>query len=619
MHKAAFNDPHREYRIFFTRLSVAMAVVLVLTAVLAWRFYHLQMTRHEYFATRSESNRVHVRPVSPTRGLIHDRNGVLLADNKAGFSLSIVVERAGDLDGLLSDLDALLGLKEEELERFRRQKSRRKPYEPVPLRLNLTEREQSLLAVNEYRLEGVEITAQLVRHYPHGPLLSHVLGYVGRINERELSSLDSVRYSGTYVIGKTGIEKAYEQQLLGQVGYEYVETNARGRVMRVLERIAPQVGKDLDLSLDIRLQQVAWEALGDERGAVVAMDTNTGGVLAMVSKPGFDNNLFVTGISSTDYKNLLNSPARPLFNRVTQGQYPPGSTVKPVYGLAALESGAMGLDTTINDPGFFRLPNHSHRYRDWKRGGHGSAVGIHEAIVESCDTYFYNAGYKMGIEVLHRYGTRFGLGEPTGIDMPSERSGLMPSRAWKRGARGEPWYPGDTINASIGQGFVLATPLQLAVMTARVANRGERLVPRLVNEVGGETRNQPRSLGHIEADEKYWNTVTEAMKAVVHGRRGTARGIGEGLTYEMAGKTGTAQVIGIAQGEEYDAEEVAKRNRDHALFIAFAPREKPEIAVSVIVENGEHGSTAAAPIARQLLDAYMALKTIPGRSASATD
>ncbi len=463
------------------------------------------------------------------------------------------------------------------------------------------------------------MTAQLVRHYPHGPLLSHVLGYVGRINERELSELDPVRYSGTYTIGKRGLEKSYEDRLLGKVGYEYVETNARGRVMRVLERIAPQAGENRRLHLDVRLQKVAWEALGDWRGAVVAMDTRTGGVLAMVSKPGFDNNLFVTGISSRAYNTMLHSSSRPLFDRVTQGQYPPGSTLKPVFGLGALECGAMELDTTINDPGFFRLPNHSHRYRDWKRGGHGSAVGLHEAIVESCDTYFYTAGVKMGIDELHQYGSLFGLGKRTGVDLPSERTGLMPSREWKRGARGLPWYPGDTVNTSIGQGFVLATPLQLAVMTARLANRGEQLVPRVVSQVGDEPRQQPRLVGHIDAEENHWDAVIEAMKDVVHGPRGTARRIGKGSTYTMAGKTGTAQVVGIAQGEEYDAEKLAEQHRDHALFVAFAPVEEPEIAVGILVENGEHGSTTAAPIARQLFDAHMALKTIPGRSADATD
>jgi penicillin-binding protein 2 len=550
--------------------------------------------------------------------LIYDRNGVLLADNKAGFNLSIVVERSLNLPALLADLDQLLDLDEEELKRFEKQKSRRKPYEPVPLRINLSEEEQSILAVNEYRLHGVEVTAQLVRHYPVGALLSHVLGYVGRINDQELPELDPVRYSGTYVIGKTGIEKSYEEQLLGEVGYEYVETNARGRVMRLLERIAPAVGKDLHLYLDIRLQQVAYDALGDEKGAVVAMDVHTGGILAVVSKPGFDNNLFVTGISSKDYSALLNSPDRPLFDRVTQGQYPPGSTVKPAYGLAALETGVMAMDSTIFDPGFYRLPNSTHKYRDWKKGGHGGRVNLHTAIVQSCDTYFYTAGVKMGIDDLHYYGSKFGLGEKTGVDLPSERAGLMPSRDWKRGVKGVSWYPGDTVNTSIGQGFSLATPLQLAVLATRLASRGDMLVPRMVRDIGEDIHHEPISIGRIKGSSEHWDYVINAMKDVIHSERGTAKIVAKGLTYTMAGKTGTAQVVGIRQGETYNAAQLAKRNRDHALFVAFAPVEAPEIAVGIIVENGEHGSSTAAPIARQLFDAYMKFKKDDAEAANDT-
>ncbi|MFA5631644.1 MAG: penicillin-binding protein 2 [Porticoccaceae bacterium] len=618
MQDSAFKDTHREFRLFFIRISVALGVMFVMLMILLWRYYYLQILHHDRYATRSESNRVHVRPVSPTRGLIYDRNGVLLADNKAGFNLSIVVERSPDLNALLEDLDALLDLQEEELKRFERQKSRRKPYEPVPLRINLSEQEQSVLAVNEYRLEGVEITAQLVRHYPHGSLLSHVLGYVGRINEQELEVLDPVRYSGTYVIGKTGIENSYEDTLLGEVGYEYVETNARGRVMRMLERIAPAVGKDIYLHLDIRLQEIAYEALGDHLGAVVMMDVRTGGVLAMVSKPGFDNNLFVTGISVKDYNELLNSPDRPLFDRVTQGQYPPGSTIKPAFGLAALETGVMAMDSVIYDPGFFRLPNHDHKYRDWKRGGHGR-VDLHTAIVQSCDTYFYSAGVKMGIDELYYFGTRFGFGEKTGIDLPSERAGLMPSRDWKRGVRGVPWYPGDTVNTSIGQGFMLSTPLQLAVLATRLAARGDMIVPRMVKSVAnnGGDGDPPVSLGRIQGSEEHWDYVIDAMKDVVHGARGTAKGIARGLDYTIAGKTGTAQVVGIRQGETYNAAALSKRNRDHALFIAFAPVDEPQVAIGVIAENGEHGSSTAAPMARAVFDAYMKLSEADGHETPA--
>jgi penicillin-binding protein 2 len=608
MHDRAFKDPQREYRLFSLRMGVAALVVLLMVSGLLWRYYHLQVTRHRDFATQSENNRVHVRPISPTRGLIHDRNGVLLADNRAGFSLSVVVERADDLEVLLDEIDQLLDLDDEELERFRRQLARRKPYEPVPLRLNLSEEEQAILAVNEYYLQGVEIGAQLVRHYPYGALLSHVLGYVGRINDRELPELDPVRYSGTYVLGKTGVEKFYEEQLLGQVGYEYVETNARGRVMRMLERIAPAVGADLTLHLDVRLQQVAYDALGEELGALVLLDVRSGGVLAMVSKPGFDSNLFVTGISHKAYQALLDSPDRPLFDRVLQGQYPPGSIVKPPFGFAALETGVMTPTTAISDPGFFRLPNSTHRYRDWKRGGHGARVDLHDAIVQSCDTYFYNAGVKMGIDQLSRYGNLFGFGVRTGIDLPAERAGLMPSREWKSGVKGVSWYPGDTVNTSIGQGFMLATPLQLAVAASRLASRGEIRAPRLVSRIGDQPVDPGPPSAWIEGDSSHWDHVIDAMKDVVHGARGTAKIIAPGLEYTIAGKTGTAQVVGIRQGETYDAAKLQKRQRDHALFIAFAPVENPEVAVGLIVENGEHGSSTAAPIARKVLDSYMALK-----------
>lgn len=609
MHDRAFKDPQREFRLFSVRLAVGGLALLLMTAGLVWRYYHLQVVRHADFVTQSESNRVHVRPISPTRGLILDRNGVLLADNRAGFILSVVVERSDDLDTLLEELDALLGLQAEELERFRRQMVRRKPYEPVPLRLNLSEEEQAIVAVNEYRLQGVEISAQLVRHYPHGELLAHVLGYVGRINDRELPELDPVRYSGTYMIGKTGLEKFYEEELLGRVGYEYVETNARGRVMRLLERIAPAVGEDLTLHLDIRLQQVAWDALGEERGAIVAMDVRTGGVLAMVSKPSFDPNAFVTGISHSAYQALLDSPDRPLFDRALQGQYPPGSTVKPAFGLAALETGVMGMESTIYDPGFFQLPNNSHKFRDWKRGGHGARVDLHQAIVESCDTYFYSAGVKMGIDQLHHYGNLFGWGKQTGIDLPSERSGIMPSREWKREVRGQPWYPGDTVNASIGQGYMLSTPLQLAVASTRLASRGEIRPPRLVSRVGAHEIDSGAPQGFIGGDSAHWDLVIQSMKDVVHSEKGTAKVIAKDLDYTIAAKTGTAQVVGIRQGERYDASQLAKHHLDHALFIAFAPVESPEIAIGLIVENGQHGSSIAGPVARQIFDAYMAFKS----------
>ena len=601
-------DHRNEHLLFAGRLVFALLAMAVMLVVLVWRYFDLQVLRHEDFVTRADRNRIHVRAIPPPRGLIFDRNGVLLADNRPGFTLSIVVERAGDLDALLAKLDALVALSDAEIERFRQLAARRRPYEAVPLRYNLSEREQSLLAVDEYRLDGLEVSAQLVRHYPYGNVLSHVLGYMGRIDEQELKRLDPDAYRGVYTIGKTGLERFYEADLLGSPGYEYAETNARGRVMRVLERIEPVAGQNLRLHLDLRLQEAAYEALGGERGAVVAIDVRDGGVLALASAPGFDPNPFVTGISSADYRALIESPDRPLFDRATRGQYPPGSTIKPIFALAALDSGVVTPATRIYDPGFFRLDNSAHRYRDWKRGGHGW-VTVRDAVVESCDVFFYQVGVRMGIDRLYRIATAFGLGVETGIDMPAESAGLMPSREWKRGARGLAWYPGDTVNTSIGQGFVTATPLQLAIAAARIASRGEVRVPRLARTLGQSPVPAAAGGERIVAADTVWDTVIAAMRGVVEDRQGTARAALVALGpmgYSMAGKTGTAQVVGIKQNEHYDAARLAKEQLDHALFIAFAPVEAPRIAIAVVVENGEHGSSTAAPVARRVIDAYMA-------------
>ena len=638
----ALKDPQREYRLFFGRLGFTVLVVMLMVGGLIARYGYLQISRHDDFVTRSESNRVLARAVPPARGLIYDRHGVLLADNRPSVNLSVVKELAGDLEVLLTELQALVPITDNDLERFRKQlNQRRRPYEAVTLRFDLSDEEQGVLAVNEHRLPGVQVTAQLLRHYPKGEYLAHVLGYVGSINDREIQKLDPVRYSGTRVIGKTGLEKRYENSLLGEVGYEKVEVNARGRVMRKLDHSEAIPGQDLHLYLDYALQKVALDALGEYRGAVVAIETATGGVLAMASKPGFDTNLFVTGISHKAYQALLTSPDRPLFDRALQGQYPPGSTVKPVYALAALDSGTISSGYSIYDPGFYQLKGEERKFRDWKKGGHGHSIDLHDAIVQSCDTLYYDIGYRMGIDVIAKYGVRFGLGQKTGIDMPSERAGIMPSRAWKRGARGLAWYPGDTINASIGQGFTLATPMQLAVVATALATRGDVPVPRLVrpeshpgvdsDEGSSEplatlkeplatlkepsaTLKEPSATSGKAADtepavkpikQRHWDYVIKAMEDVVHHPKGTAKVINKGLNYRIAGKTGTAQVIGIKQDEEYDAEKVALRNRDHALFIAFAPAEAPRIAVAVLVENGEHGSSTAAPIARKVMDAYL--------------
>ena len=603
----ALKDPHRESRIYSARTVAAILIVLALLGVILARYHSLQITEYEIYRTQSDSNRVKLQPLPPKRGLIYDRNGVLLADNRPSFSLSVIKERVPDLEATLEQLQTLVPITESHLEKFQERLKRRRPYEAVPLRFRLTEEERAVLAVNRFRLPGVLVDAQLLRHYPHGELFSHALGYVGRINERETFELDETEYRGTFHIGKVGVEKFYEESLHGSVGYQNVETNAHGRVLRVLERYAPTPGNDLTLHLDIELQKAAFEALGDRRGAVVAIDPLTGGVLALVSTPGFDSNLFVNGISSADYSALRDSPDVPLFNRAIQGQYPPGSTIKPMMGMAGLESGLVTPETTVPDPGWYRLPGDSHRYRDWilriRGTGHAPQVDLKMAIAESCDTYFYDLGRRLTIDRMAEYLAPFGLGDRTGVDTTNERRGVLPSTQWKRDAMNQTWYPGETISASIGQGYMLMTPMQLAMATSVVASRGERRVPRLVQAVNGEPVAAP-TLEPMQGSSANWDSIFEGMLEVVHGQRGTAKALAKGIQYKMAGKTGTAQVIGIAQNAVYKEEEVNERHRHHGLFIAFAPVEAPTIAVAIIVENGG-GSSAASPIARKVIDTWL--------------
>ena len=602
--RITLKDPYHELRIFRMRMVLAVLVMLVLFGVLIGRYFHLQVVEYERYRTESDRNRVQLLPVAPRRGLIFDRSGELLADNLASFSLDIVKERVDNLDDTIKRLRALVDIDDRDVEKFHRRLRDRRPYQPVPLKLHLSEEEIAIVAINRFRLPGVQVDAELARYYPGGALFAHALGYVGRISEKDLDRIDPVNYDGTHYIGKLGVESYYEDQLHGKVGYQNVETNARGRVLRVLERTDGDPGANLTLFLDANLQRVAAEALGAELGSVVAIDPTNGGVLALVSTPSFDPNLFVTGISGKDYAALRDSPDRPLYNRALQGVYPPGSTIKPMYALAGLHYGAVTPSTQIADPGFYQLPGDNRHYRDWKRGGHGT-VDLKIAVAQSCDVYFYDLARRLTIDKLHDFSVQFGLGSQTGIDNTHEAGGLMPSREWKKRARKMTWFPGETLSAGIGQGYVLTTPLQLAVMTSVIANRGERYQPRLVHRIGTDEIPVPAAERFQVSDPDYWNVIIDAMQEVVHGPRGTAKGISQGLAYHIAGKTGTAQVVGYAQGIKYDASQVAKRRRDHALFIAFAPVEDPQIAAAILVENGEHGSSTAAPIARKLFDAYL--------------
>ncbi len=608
-------DPIREKRIFTFRAVLAMFFILVMAIGLLVRIYYLQIVDFDHYTTLSDKNRMQLQSVAPTRGLIYDRNGILLADNRPVFSVSIVKERVVDLEQTIEQIGQIIDLSEDQIKSFeKRLKNRRKPYEPVPLKSKLTEEEIAKLSVQRHVLIGVEVDAELVRNYPYGESMAHMLGYVGRINLKELKKVNAINYSATNYIGKLGVEKFYENILHGQVGHQTVETNASGRILRVLDRVPSTPGRDIKLNIDVRLQQVAIDAMAGRRGAVVAIEPSTGGILALVSTPSFDPNLFVTGIDYKSYAALRDSLDIPLFNRALKGQYPPGSTIKPMVGLAGLDTGVINRQTKIRDPGWYQLKNDKRFYRDWKRYGHGT-VDLFDSIVQSCDTFFYGLAFKLGVDQMEPYLRQFGFGAKTAIDINEDRKGNLPSRDWKRGAKGLPWFPGDSLNMGIGQGFVLSTPLQLATATAVLANKGKWVRPRLAQEISEGSNIEynieiPRMHTDNPADiiiknPDDWEYIIGSMEAVMHGKKGTARGSGRKSSYKMAGKTGTAQVVGIKQGEEYDAEALAERHRDHGLFIGFAPVNSPQIVVAVIVENGGGGSSAAAPVGRKVFDAWV--------------
>ena len=599
-------DHEKDARLVRNRVVVGAVAIVLLICVLIARLYYLQIIQYDYHSTLSENNRVHVQPIPPTRGLIFDRNGVIVADNRPSFSLSMTRERAGNWQEVLDTIVEVLDLTTDDRALFeKRMRQGRRPFEPVPILFELNEEQIARVAVNQFRLPGVEVVAQLVRHYPQGAHFAHSVGYVGRINEKELKTLDPVNYSGTHHIGKTGIERFYEDDLHGQVGYEEVETNARGRVLRVLKRTDPKPGKDIVLSLDIKLQEAAEAALGGRRGAVVALDPRTGEVLAMVSQPSFDPNLFVTGISFKAYAELRDSIDRPLFNRVLRGLYPPGSTIKPAVAIAGLDSGVVNASSRVFDPGYYQLPNYDHKYRNWNRSGDGW-VDLDTAIMRSNDTYFYDLAHKMGIDRLSSYMNKFGIGQRVSLDMFEESAGLMPSREWKRATRRQAWFPGETLILGIGQGYMQATPLQLAQATALIANKGVWNRPHLAKTIEGQQPVDENPMENIVLrDKSDWAKVTHGMEQVMHGARGTARKAAAGAQYRIAGKSGTAQVVAIKQGEKYDRNKLQERHRDHALFVAFAPAEAPKIVVSVMVENGESGSGVAAPVVRQIMDAWL--------------
>ena len=600
-------DWARETRITHGRVTVLAALMVLVMMGLLYRYFSLQVIQNEEFRAQSDRNRIAVRTVAPTRGVIVDRSGNLLAVNQPSFTLAITPERAEDLDNVLTTLSDLLGLTETDIELFTQARKRRRPLSPVPLKYRLTDEELAVIAVNKHVLSGVSVLSELTRHYPEGDLLGHALGYVGRIGIDDVDESEKEAYRGISHIGKVGLEAYYEDVLRGGLGVSRLETNARGVELDVIDRIEPVPGADLTLHLDIELQRVAAAAMEDMRGAVVALDPRTGGVLSAVSSPRYDPNKFVNGISFSDYAELRDSRDAPLLNRVIQGQYPPASTIKPMLGLAGLNRDLITIDTMIPDPGYYQLPGDPRRYRDWilriRGTGHADEMNLRDSIAQSCDVYFYELANRLGIDALAESLDDFGIGSLTGVDLPSEKRGILPSSEWKRRVIGSSWYGGETLIVGIGQGYMLATPMQLAVATTALATRGTALKPAFVAAVDG-TPVEPEPLLNVSAETAYWDEVFAGMVDTVSSVRGTAFGMRSGLTYSVAGKTGTAQVVGIAQDATYDEEALSEYQRNHGWFIAFAPVENPEIVVAVLTENSGGGSSAY-PVARAMLDYWM--------------
>ena len=626
-------DVERERAAFASRTFALLLVLAALICVLIARMVYLMVFKHDDYSTLSEENRLQTVALAPTRGLIYDRNGVLLATNRTVFSAFVIAERSKDLAATVAEVATLLELADDDVEAIRKRLSRpRRPLAPVLLKLNLSPRERAVLEVNGHRLHGVQVKPETIRHYPFGTMMAHAVGSVRRISEQDLGRVDARRYRATQFIGKRGVEAFYETSLHGEPGMKSVEVDARGAERRELSRQKPHNGQNLTLHLDSHLQIAASAALGQRRGAVVAIEPATGGIVAMVSNPGYDPNLFVTGIDTAQYDELVNSRSAPLVDRAAAGRYAPGSTFKPIVGLAALALGITDWERTIVDNGEFRLPGQRRAYRDWSwkpgnAGGQG-IVDLHRAIYRSSNVYFYELGSRMPTDAMPDFAAQFGYGRVTSLDVADADAGILPDREWKAGHSGEVWYPGDSVNMAIGQGALLATPLQLATVAATIANRGRLVPPRMLKSsdapldgyassetgrVGAAALAEYDDDGSVrELQPEDWERMVDAMEDVVHlgnmgyRQNGTAWAyIGRDISYRMAGKSGTAQVVGIPQGEEYDEEELDEYQRKHAWFIAFAPADAPILAVAVLVENGGGGSTVAAPVVREVLDAYV--------------
>lgn len=615
-----FRDSQREQQTFRGRLAVMSVFVLVMFAVLLARFAYLQVVQHEHYHTLAEANRISIVPATPGRGVITDRNGLELAYNYTGHTLEITPSKSGDVDSVIDSLGEIVEIAPRDRRRFRQLMEESKSFESLPIRSRLSDEEIARFAARRYRFPGVEIKARLFRHYPQGELFSHVIGYIGRINQKDLERLEEndelANYRGTDYIGKMGLEQSYERVLHGTTGVEQVEIDSAGRAVRTLSRTPPVSGANLVLKIDAGLQSLAFKAFGNRRGALVALDPETGGVLAFVSKPGFDPNLFVDGIDPQSWNELRNSPDRPMLNRALAGTYPPGSTFKPFMALAALTYGKRTPGQGIADPGYFWLGNH--QFRDDVVGGHGW-VDMHKSIVVSCDTYYYVLANDLGIDAIAKFMSDLGFGSRSGIDLTGEATGTLPSREWKKKRFNREWFAGETVSVAIGQGYNAYTPLQLASAVATVANDGVMYRPHVVDYIEdmrtkSHTPVEPKPLRDLGWNPEHVAVIKRAMVAV--NLQGTSAAAFVKPGYSSGGKTGTAQVIGIKKGEKYVESRVAERYRDHALFIAYAPAEKPKIALALIVENAGFGAKAAAPIARQVMDYYL-LGIDPDASAAA--
>ncbi|HAU0922551.1 TPA: penicillin-binding protein 2 [Legionella pneumophila] len=594
------------------RLNLLIAILIILSLILILRLAFLQISEFKRYQTLSLKNQMSVIPIAPPRGVILDRNGVLLAENIPVYVLEITPERVKDMKQTLTKLrDLIPSITDEDIDNFNKTRLQNRSFVPIPIKLKLSQEEVATFASNQYHFPGVSIKARLMRHYPLGEITAHALGYVGRINIQELKQVDSTNYRATNFIGKAGVEKYYEDILHGKVGYQMVETDVSGRTLRILNKVNPLSGAKLYLSIDSRLQEAAYNALKDKRGAVVVINSRNGEILTMVSSPSFDPNIFVSGVSKTDYKILSNALQRPLFNRAVRGVYPPASTIKPFVGLAGLDKGFITTTTEIYDPGKYKLPTSSHIYRDWKKTGHG-VINFKRAITVSCDTFFYQLGNKMGISNIEDMLVKFGLGQLTHVDLHEEANGVIPSARWKRQTKGVSWYPGDTLISAIGQGFMLATPLQMANATASLSQHGQRFRPHLLIKTVNSDTNETEEYKPFEEypvslrDEANWDVVIDAMHSVLTSNEGTGYRFGRNPPYPVAGKTGTAQVYSGRQYEKAKYEDIPEHLRDNSLFIAFTPVEKPEIAIAVVVEN----DTIASTVARKVLDTYYQLYPI---------